>query len=431
MLAVVSTVAACSSSSTPTKPTSDAGLAPDAGAYIPAQGDPSDVPIDGLPSDLLTQFNDGDSEFSLVLRDYDGLGPLYTRNSCGGCHSNAARGPGLVQKMVVVAADGFTPAADQSTLLPFGNTEHPIADTNIPGVKTPILPPDLDGGVDGGIDGDGGAASIRVTIRLGPPTLGRGYMEAILDSEIERMETEEATRTDGIHGHINHVTFTSVANPDQTFDTHQTGDTVIGRFGLKARIATLDEFTADALQGDMGITSPMRPTEIKNPDGVLDDLKPGVDLTATQMNVRAMYMRMLAIPSRTSSDAGKALFEQATCNGCHAESLKTRADYPIAVLANIDSPVFTDFLLHDMGETLADSVTGGNEGQAGPRDWRTAPLIGLRFNRVFLHDGRAASISDAILQHDGPGSEAAHAVALFKGLSAADQKTLLEFVGSL
>jgi CxxC motif-containing protein (DUF1111 family) len=245
------------------------------------------------------------------------------------------------------------------------------------------------------------------------------------------MESEQASRTDGIHGHVNHLTFVSQPNPDQTYDTHQTGDMVIGRFGLKARIATLDEFVADASQGDMGITSPMRPTEIANPDGITDDLKPGVDITADEMNSRAMYMRLLAIPNRTANDAGKALFEKATCNVCHAESLKTRADYPVPVLANIDAPVYTDMILHDMGDALADSVTGGNEGQAGPRDWRTSALIGLRFDRVFLHDGRAATISDAILQHDGTGSEAHNSVSLYKALSPTDQQTLLEFVGSL
>ncbi|MGH7328363.1 MAG: di-heme oxidoredictase family protein, partial [Polyangiaceae bacterium] len=322
------------------------------GGDTTATGDPFDNPIAGISSDLLSEFFRGDSEFDLVLRPYDGLGPLYTRSSCGGCHSDGNRGPGLVQKMVVVGADGITPVADQASFLPFGNTEHPLVVTDIPGVKTPVLPPDFDGGIDGGP-----APDLRVSIRLGPPVLGRGYMEAIDDSEILRMESEQATRSDGIHGHVNHLMFASQPNPDPTYDSHQTGDQIIGRFGLKARIVTLDEFTADALQGDMGVTSPMRPTEIANPDGITDDLKPGVDLTADEMNVRAMYLRLLAIPKRDTTSAGQALFEQVKCSVCHAESLKTRADYPIPQLAGIDAPVFTDMLLHDMGDTLSDSVT--------------------------------------------------------------------------
>lgn len=429
-----SIVAACSSSSTPAQSSST-----DAGTSDVAiqQGDPSDVPLNGLTPDELTDFNTGDSDFDTPMYSSDGLGPLYTRDSCGSCHDNGGRGPGLVQKMVFVGTDGVTPVANQNIFLPFGNTEHPLAVTAIPGVKTPILPPDLDGGLiidpDAGDGGeiDAGADQLKVSIRLGPPVLGRGYMEAIADSEILRMESEQATRTDGIHGHVNHVTFVSVPNPDQTFDANKTGDTVIGRFGLKARIATLDEFVADALQADMGLTSPMRPVEIPNPDGITDDLKPGIDQTADEMNVRAMYMRLLAIPNRTENAAGKALFEQTTCNVCHAETLHTSSTYPVAVLANIDAPIYSDMILHDMGDALADGVTGGNENQAGPRDWRTSPLIGLRFDREFLHDGRATTISDAILQHDGTGSEAHNAVSLFKALSMADQQTLLQFVGSL
>src|SRR5262249_52943988 len=160
-------------------------------------------------------------------------------------------------------------------------------------------------------------------------------------------------------------------------------------------IATLDEFTADALQGDMGITSPLRPIEFANPDGLTDDLKPGVDVTAESVNARATYMRLIAIPRRTGlADAAKELFDEVKCSACHVPSLKTRADYPLPLLAGIDAPIFTDLLLHDMGDELADGMV---DGEAASRDWRTSPLIGLRFNKTFLHDGRAHSIEEAIL----------------------------------
>jgi CxxC motif-containing protein (DUF1111 family) len=97
-------------------------------------------------------------------------------------------------------------------------------------------------------------------------------------------------------------------------------------------------------------------------------------------------------------------------------------------LANIDVAVYTDLLLHDMGDNLADGVT---EGDAGPRDWRTAPLIGLRYATTFLHDGRANSIADAIQQHAGPGSEAASSVDNFNRLTPALQQQLIEFVAGL
>lgn len=385
---------------------------------------PGVSPVAGLTPDLVVDFYDGQTQFDTTLQAADGLGPLYTKQACSDCHAQASRGPGASTKMAVIGADGMTALTDQS-LLAFGDTEHPNVVTQIPGAHTPILPP-FDGGMP---DGDAGTVSIRVSTRLGPPLFGRGYIEAIEEDEIETIESLQAARTDGIHGHANHVTFQSQPNPDQTFDNHQPGDSVIGRFGLKARIATIDEFGADALQGDMGITSPMRPTEFKNPDGIADDLKVGVDVTADQMNARAMYVRLLAIPSRAQDQVnGQSWFEQCQCNACHVESLHTSINYPIPQLANVDVSIYTDLLLHDMGDNLADGVT---EGEAGPRDWRTAPLIGMRFSTTFLHDGRATSITDAIQQHAGPGSEATNAVDNFNKLTPYFQQQLVAFVAGL
>ena len=125
---------------------------------------------------------------------------------------------------------------------------------------------------------------------------------------------------------------------------------------------------ADALQNDMGITSPLRPTEFPNPDGLTDDDKPGIDATADDVNLRADYVRTIAIPWRDAPDpAAAALFEQAQCSACHVPTLHTRADYPIAQLADIDAPIYTDMLLHDMGDGLSDSLADG-DGVATPRD---------------------------------------------------------------
>src|SRR3954467_4340971 len=107
------------------------------------------------------------------------------------------------------------------------------------------------------------------------------------------------------------VVYASEANPDTRFHTHQKGDIVIGRFGLKARVPTLDDFAADAFQGDMGITSPLRPDEFKNPDGLSDDAKPGIDVGFDSVNLRALYIRLLEIPTRPSDELGAALFEAA------------------------------------------------------------------------------------------------------------------------
>jgi CxxC motif-containing protein (DUF1111 family) len=374
-----------------------------------------DVPVNGLTADWVSKFNQGDNLFEIVLRDADGLGPLYTRQFCGACHDDedGLRGPGFAQKMSVVEADGLTPAASQSELT-FGHTIHPFVTA---GATTPIVAP--------------ADPSVRVTTRLGPSVLGRGYLEAVEDSEIQRVAAAQAARTDAIHGTINQVVYASQPNPDPTFNAHQPGDMVIGRFGLKARIATLDEFVADALQNDIGITSPLRPTEFANPDGLTDDLKPGIDATSDDVNLRADYVRTIAIPWRAAPDLnGQALFEQALCSVCHVPTLHTQVDYPIPPLADIDAPIYTDLLLHDMGDGLSDSLAEG-DGLAGPRTWRTAPLIGMRFAREFLHDGRVSTLLDAVMAHDSNGSEAHGSVQLFSNLSSADQTALLNFVDSL
>ncbi len=368
--------------------------------------DAFDVPVQGLPDALSADFNDGDVAFGTPMREPDGLGPLYTRAACDSCHSSAVRGPGLVQKMSVVDADGVTPLSDQSELH-FGHTVHPLVAA---GARTPILPPL-------------GDAAIRVSIRVGPPLLGRGYMEAVDDSEILRVEGEQAARSDGIHGRANHVVYASESSADERFHTHRRGDQAVGRFGLKARVATLDDFTADALQSNMGITSPLRPTELANPDGLLDDRKPGIDVGLESVASRTMYVRLLAIPERRGDERGVALLEEALCAVCHVPALHTRADYPVPQLAGIDARVYK----------LADGLPTdpGVDGEAGSLEWRTAPLIGLRFNRTYLHDSRAKTVEDAVLMHRGEGSEANVSIDRLDSLSAADRQTLLEFVEAL
>jgi len=399
---------ACSANSNETEPASSNEVPNDSSLTI------SDVPLARATSEELDDFARGDVLFSLPERSADGLGPLYTRDNCGSCHNNAARGPGFVQKMSVVEDDGITAAADQSALA-FGHTVHPLT---VAPAKTPILPPD--------------DPRVKVTTRVGPPVLGRGYMEAIADAEIQRVADEQAANDGPIHGRVNHVAYASEPNPDTRFFSYKKGQIAIGRFGIKARIPTLDDFTADALNGDMGITSPLRPTEFPNPDGLTDDGKPGIDITAESVNGRAMYMRLLAIPKRASGhDAGAALFAQVHCETCHVPSLHTRADYPIAALADIDAPVYTDFLLHDMGDALADGMADEVDGEAHSRDLRTAPLIGLRFNHTFLHDGRALSVADAITAHASTGSEANEVIAAFQALSTSQQSELIAFVNSL
>lgn len=389
---------------------------PDLPSLMVRSEDPTDAPLRAATAAEHQRFLVGDAAFDVVFRDADGLGPAYVRASCGSCHEAAAKGPGGVQKMVLLENDGVTIAADQSPLT-FGHTVRPYV---AGGASTPLLPPES-----GAL-----AGRLKLSTRAGVPVFGRGYIEAVADSEIERVAAEQARRGDGITGRVSRVVYASEANPDQRYHQHKKGDAgLIGRFGLKARIVTLDDFAADAAQGDMSITSPLRPAELPNPDGLTDDRRPGVDVSADTINELADYMRLIEIPRREApSQRGVELFAEAQCAACHVPSLRTRADYPIAALAGIDAPVFTDLLLHDMGDELADGLA---EGGATARQWRTAPLIGLRHLRGLLHDGRAKTVEDAVLKHDGRGSEAAGSVARFRALPDADRAELLRYVGSL
>ncbi len=186
-----------------------------------------------------------------------------------------------------------------------------------------------------------GLPSVRVSARIGPAVFGRGWIEAVSDEAIAAQETRQAAQGGDVSGRANRL-----------------ADGRIGRLGVKARLADLETFTADAFHGDMGLTSPRLRTEVPNPDGLTDDLLPGVDLTDETVRLAAGYVRRLAIPARRLADAhGRAsLFASVGCADCHAPSLRTRADFSVAAMAGRDAEVYSDLLLHDMGATLADGV---------------------------------------------------------------------------
>jgi CxxC motif-containing protein (DUF1111 family) len=394
----------------------DAG-ASETAAEPEEEGGEQDRPLVGLPRLSLELFQRGDKLFDTVFRAPEGLGPLFIRPSCAACHDKGGSGPGLVEKFQIVDATTGAPIKDAPELI-YGGTERPFTTA---GATRPLLAPTAP------LPGHALVHSRRV----GPSVTGRGYIEAVLDSEIERAAAEQATRTDGIHGRINRVTYHSQSIPGVALPHGYQEAGIIGRFGVKARVASLDDFTADAFQGDMGLTSPMRPQELANPDGLQDDQKPGPDLTADTVLTVAAYVRMIEMPSRAdavSTPEGRAAFVAVSCAVCHVPALRTRDDFPVVQLAGSFAPIYSDLLLHDMGDALADGQT---DESAGPRDWRTAPLIGLRFQTAYLHDGRAASVEVAILKHAGPGSEANDSIEKFKALPPAQRAALLAFVQGL
>lgn len=377
------------------------------GGLVVVGDDPSDQPLPDLDDEWSARFLEGDAAFDVLFRESMGLGPAYIRTSCAACHDGDARGPGGVVKMVITEDDGVTPAADQSAL-PWGHTARPYV---AGGATTPIEPPE-------------DAPNLLLSERVGPAVFGRGYIEAVDPAEILALE---AAQQAPLSGRVNRVSWDFAVASDPRFHDYAPDEAdLIGRFGLKARVATLDGFAADAYQGDMSITTPMRPDELPNPDGLDDDALAGVDLDLETVQAVGDYLRLLDIPARDLPDnGGEALFEQIGCAGCHVPSLRTRADYAVEALADIDAPIYSDLLLHDLGEALADGMT---DADAEGGEWKTAPLMGLRFFRSFLHDGRALTVADAIEAHGG---EAEASATAFGDLNPDEREALLAWVSAL
>jgi CxxC motif-containing protein (DUF1111 family) len=180
----------------------------------------------------------------------------------------------------------------------------------------------------------------------------------------------------------------------------------------------------------MGISSDLRPTELPKPTSYDDELR-GIDDDPDTVNAVADYMRVLRIPRRSeaASDAhGTKLFAAVGCGDCHVPSLRTRDDYPVEQLAGVDAPIYTDMLLHDMGPEFSDGL---RDFDAGASEWRTPPLLGLRYMQRYLHDGRAETLEQAIELHGAEGSEAAEAVENYFALSTAERAALIGFVSAL
>jgi CxxC motif-containing protein (DUF1111 family) len=355
--------------------------------------DRPNLPLANLTEQELSRFNQGDALFEAILRESDGLGPLYVRDACNACHVDDGRGPGLVTKAAPL--DGDPKLAQE--LLPFGSTERPYTAA---GARVPLLaPPD---------------ARLRVTHRLPPAVFGRGYLEAISDADLERLAERAQARAGSAKGRLNRLK-----------------NGAIGRFGLKARIATLADFTADALSSDMGISSPAHPEEQPGPEGIGDDAKPGVDFSTEQVEQVRDYLRGLQIPERPRPESGaraQELFAKARCNDCHEPSFETSRSYPVRALSGVRAEVYTDLLLHDMGAALSDGLT---EESAGPREFRTAPLIGLRFLPSFLHDGSATTVEQAIVAHGAADSEGRDSARAFAALASEERRELVRFVEAL
>ena len=254
--------------------------------------------------------------------------------------------------------------------------------------------------------------TVQVSPRIPPHVYGLGLLEAIPEADILALADPEDENGDGISG-----------RPNQVWD-EQTQDMALGRFGWKANSPNLLQQSADAYVNDMGITNPMFPGE----DG-------SVEIDQEKLVLAAAYAQTLAAPARTLMDdpqvqRGEKLFTDASCATCHVSSFRT-GNHKYPALENQQIHPYTDMLLHDMGDDLADNradfVANGNE-------WRTPSLWGVGLAQTvlpysgYLHDGRARTFEEAILWHGG---EAENAKVAFETMDLEDREALVRFLQSL
>jgi CxxC motif-containing protein (DUF1111 family) len=257
--------------------------------------------------------------------------------------------------------------------------------------------------------------NIITSLRMTPPVIGPGLLEAIPDSTLILLSDPNDSDGDGISGKINYVN-------DVKSNTKK-----IGRFGFKASHPTVEQQSAAAAFHDIGITNKLfRGTQF---------LK---EMTDEDLEKLVIYQKLAGVPiARNQSNPkvlrGKEYFKEIGCNKCHIMEMRTE-NFADPELANQVFHPFTDLLLHDMGKGLADKRA---EFSASGAEWRTTPLWGLGFAKeiadpkqklVYLHDGRASTIEEAILWHGG---EAARSQIKFRSLPKQARNDLLEFLKSL
>ena len=272
-----------------------------------------------------------------------------------------------------------------------------------------------------------------MSVRVAPPMIGLGLLEAISASDTLSLADPEDTNNDGISGKANQV---------WDFVKQQSS---LGRFGWKAGQPNLPQQNADAFKGDVGIATPLfnslsgdcsqaQVTCITAPHGGLPQ-HDNVEISNESMELVNFYTRNLALQKRHQVNnpqvlAGKALFYQSGCVDCHHPSYTTSEDAEIEQAGQQIWP-YTDLLLHNMGQGLADHRP---EFMATGSEWRTPPLWGIGLTQTvnkhsfFLHDGRARGLLEAIVWHGGEALKSQQKVV---NMTPEERRLLIQFLESL
>ena len=394
----------------------------------------------------------------------NGLGPRFNSNQCSSCHAQPAIG-GTSPSTTVFPNIGpnpqtlvYTLDGAQNSLPSFITSEGPVREARFKFFlnSNGSLSSNPDGGVHDlfVISGRSDAASCNikqpnfahnlslnnVIFRIPTPLFGTGLIENISEETIyANMQSNAEQKQDlGISG---------VPNRDGN-------DNMISRFGWKAQNKSLEMFAGEAYNVEMGVTNEMFQNERASPDealagGLLANCKlnptpedttnfvstqyPAVPSDVVQF---AMFMRLLAPPTPSTTNPGGTqsitngshIFNALGCAMCHTPTLQTASSAFTPGLSQVNANLFSDLLIHHMGNNLADGVS---QGAAGPDQFRTSPLWGLGQRIFFLHDGRTTDLLDAIKEHASSGSEANAVISNFKQLTPQQQQDLLNFLRSL
>ena len=388
-------------------------------------------------TDMLDGTHD-ESADNPIFTELVGLGgPLYTHTSCDGCHHRNGRAPVaevgevLDAWVVQVATEDGEPVPELGAVLqPFHTSGagegsvHIAAWEEADGLRRPVYGWSID-------------APAQYSARIAPQLVGIGLLEAIDESSVLSWEDPEDADGDGISGRARRVT-----DP-------VTGEVRLGRFGWKAGTSSVRHQTAAALMNDMGV----RTSVFTDPDcgSAQTDCGPGgeAELSDPHLDDLVRYVSLLGVRARRGLDdptavQGETLFGDLGCAACHVPEVTTSAFHPFSELRSQTIHPYTDLLLHDLGEGLADQLETDD---VSASEWRTPPLWGLGLgpcvtggvegpfqeqvctpHASYLHDGRARTVDEAIRWHGG---EAEDARAAYEALSDGDQVALLAFLDTL
>ncbi|EDM74282.1 hypothetical protein PPSIR1_02061 [Plesiocystis pacifica SIR-1] len=354
-------------------------LPPD--APVPDAGVPgSPLPEIAADSQQLADWVAGRAFFDRNIQVGEGLGPMFNGDGCRACHFDGGVG-GAGPLGVNVMRHGIIDAMDEFTAPDYGTIIHKLT---APGIMRPEPDPVYN----------------FFESRQTPPIFGLGLIEGIAEDDILSLADPEDLDGDGIRG-VAHVL------PDGR----------LGRFGWKAQVPSLREFSRDALGAEVGLTVPVEEGftfgATEDSDAVAD---PEVDSETIDLLTGFMAGLDAPAPAAELPEGGLTVFEDVGCDGCH-----------VVELPGANGPVraYSDFLLHVVAP---DGTLGIVDGAAEQLMFRTAPLWGLRWSAPYMHDGAALTVEAAILAHFG---EADAVRTAYEGLSDGDKALLLDFLAAL